>query len=789
MQSYTVYFCIANRTILNDPNEENKVEIPSNNVEIRDSFKYTDYTSRATIDIIKTTFFSFSTSLRYECCKCLMKLYYKISPTFGQNRYHILSRNENDRVLNFNHFDLYLIKIKSRCDCEYKDFYPYMSMHKWDVITKLKLKSELYNQYLMKTNELELEKKNLNLENEKLTNELTKLKKEMEKLKKEEELKYLKNPSPEKFYDIIIEINSIKKVNKEGWKVKFNDEGLERYQKYRNKELIAIGVIGNVQKGKSFLLNKISKIKFLTGTSIHTQGLSVKYPEIKENQERKIIFLDTAGLENPILRRNDIDIENNNEEEEDKEDNKLNENKIKEEEEEINQIEENNQNDNEQSIDQQEEIKLDNDESENIKAFKENSKDKLMTESFIENFIINVSDILLVVIGELTYSEQLLINKIKDECKKQNKGRIFIIHNLKEFRTVKQVEKYINEILLNCSTFDLKKRNLISNKKEQEKIEIENNKGEIKNINIEINKKDKIKNINIEKNINDDIINPNKNIQIKINEIENLENKNEIKLDNNSEEINNEINIIKEENSDLKKIYLSETLKYSDKKIEIYHLILANEDSDAGKAFNQNAYDFIENAYNLISEPKKFDIFDQVKINFKSLSNIFLNNKLDEVPFNDTKNIIKDKKIKLNLKDRILFKKCQVDELGVSLFKTGNFEPKYNYFKPDQNTLEIRLEVPGNTKCDVKYRLEGQYTIINIKGEKKKDKLPESIEENIVNKRDFSKFDLDINLNAKDFQIQKLKEKYPMFKNGVCIIQYELSSQIDQKTAEPDDEI
>ena len=89
----------------------------------------------------------------------------------------------------------------------------------------------------------------------------------------------------------------------------------------------------------------------------------------------------------------------------------------------------------------------------------------------------------------------------------------------------------------------------------------------------------------------------------------------------------------------------------------------------------------------------------------------------------------------------------------------------------------------------MKYRLEGQYTIINIKGEKKKDKLPESIEENIVNKRDFSKFDLDINLNAKDFQIQKLKEKYPMFKNGVCIIQYELSSQIDQKTAEPDDEI
>ena len=87
------------------------------------------------------------------------------------------------------------------------------------------------------------------------------------------------------------------------------------------------------------------------------------------------------------------------------------------------------------------------------------------------------------------------------------------------------------------------------------------------------------------------------------------------------------------------------------------------------------------------------------------------------------------------------------------------------------------------------HSIEGKYTIINIKGEKNRDKLPKKFEENIVNIRDFSKFVLNIELSAKDFQIQKLKEKYPIFKNGVCIIQYELSSQIDQKTAEPDDEI
>ena len=65
-----------------------------------------------------------------------------------------------------------------------------------------------------------------------------------------------------------------------------------------------------------------------------------------------------------------------------------------------------------------------------------------MTELFIQNFQIKVSDILLIVVGKLTYSEQLLINKIKVESKKQNKGRIFIVHNLQEFRTIEQVQNY-----------------------------------------------------------------------------------------------------------------------------------------------------------------------------------------------------------------------------------------------------------------------------------------------------------------------------------------------------------
>ena len=56
--------------------------------------------------------------------------------------------------------------------------------------------------------------------------------------------------------------------------------------------------------------------------------------------------------------------------------------------------------------------------------FKEKIKDKIMTDFFLQNFILKNSDILLVVVGRMTYSEQLLIKKIKEECKTRKKKKI-----------------------------------------------------------------------------------------------------------------------------------------------------------------------------------------------------------------------------------------------------------------------------------------------------------------------------------------------------------------------------
>ena len=131
----------------------------------------------------------------------------------------------------------------------------------------------------------------------------------------------------------------------------------------------------------------------------------------------------------------------------------------------------------------------------------------------------------------------------------------------------------------------------------------------------------------------------------------------------------------------------------------------------------------------------------------------------------------------MNLEKELNLKKCYIDELGFSLFKTGNFEPKYNYFKPDENTLEIRLEVPGITTCKVDHNIIGDETIIKVKGEKKKDSKPKELEDNLFNIREFSEFELNIPLKAEDFKISQEKPKKLIFANGICIIQYELAQK------------
>jgi len=114
----------------------------------------------------------------------------------------------------------------------------------------------------------------------------------------------LLKPKFNEFYDVIVHIDSIKDINK-GWEIEMSPRAEKHYKEYKTEKVLRIGVIGNANKGKSFLLSKISKMKLPSGMSIKTEGLSIKYPDLRLFKDRKIALLDSAGMETPVLIMNE----------------------------------------------------------------------------------------------------------------------------------------------------------------------------------------------------------------------------------------------------------------------------------------------------------------------------------------------------------------------------------------------------------------------------------------------------------------------------------------------------
>ena len=129
--------------------------------------------------------------------------------------------------------------------------------------------------------------------------------------------------------------------------------------------------------------------------------MSIKYPELEKYKNRRIVLLDSAGLETPVIKEN---------------------NEVKE----------------------------------GSELFREKSREKIITELFLQNYIIHNSDILIVVLGILSYSEQKILNRIKIELKRAKLNKtLYVINNLMTFASVKQVKDFINDGLLKSATFDL----------------------------------------------------------------------------------------------------------------------------------------------------------------------------------------------------------------------------------------------------------------------------------------------------------------------------------------------
>ena len=492
----------------------------------------------------------------------------------------------------------------------------------------------------------------------------------------------------ENFYDIIVDIKSVKDIEK-GWEIKMTEKGEKNFMNFKDKELIRIGVIGNSNKGKSFILSRISKIDLPSGTSIKTEGLSIKYPELEGFKNREIALLDSAGLETPVL---DEDRKVEEDEDEVKSINETNSGNANSKHEEITPNGETSSSNNEKK------------EGQNKDIFKEKSREKLITELFLQNYIINNSDILLLVVGILTYSEQKLLNKIKNviNSSKINKT-LFIIHNLKTYTTKKQVQEYIKKYLKKSLTFELKKGHKISTKKE-----------------------------------------------------------------------------------DSSGIYYFE--KNSEPKI--FHLIFANEGSEAGDYYNNFTLEFIEHYFQNVTDLKPFDIIQTVKEGFTRLSTDIIEQtgqkpfSIDDIISNEE--ILKTKKIKLKEYQDIVLKRCFIDELGFSNLKGNGFVPNYNYYQIDDKLI-LRIEAPGNIKCETKMDYSGECTVLRVSGNKLPDKEPKN-NANLYSTREFGEFNVCVLLKTAEYQIANESPKLAL-KNGLLICEYKLDKGNGANKIELDDEV
>ena len=309
-------------------------------------------------------------------------------------------------------------------------------------------------------NELETKIKN-NVELKKANEEKKAISLELERIKK----MVIPDLNGKRLYDISLNFNSIKSI-KEGLTLKFSELGLN----YFNSSIKCrkIGVIGNKHVGKSFILSCLFGLPYSL-TPFHTkEKISIKFKlkkskkkDKKDNKNIEFIVIDTDGFNLPILEERNVKEElelakvdsniNNIEEKKGENDKENNNNNNK-----INIIK--GQKNNDTPLGDSEEISENlskscfdlNDafikKTNNIEELKIN---KILTEDFITRFIIDCSDILIMVVGLLKYSEQKLLNKVMEQCVKQKKDSLYVIHNLQSLTKKEQVDDYIKEVLMN----------------------------------------------------------------------------------------------------------------------------------------------------------------------------------------------------------------------------------------------------------------------------------------------------------------------------------------------------
>ena len=352
-----------------------------------------------------------------------------------------LASNTNNNIFNYNNYDtfnrykFYKLKLESKDDDfiyigtldekrEYfkKNYLEYKSNNEKLLKDKITQSNLIEN---LKRQNSEIKKNNQSLEknNKKLNEDIKNIQKELETQKNSIILHPPENK--EETYDIVVSINSMFDLSAEGWKIKY-PKGKKQYLDKSGKKTMIIGVVGNGNKGKSFILGKLSDYKIPQGFTITTEGLSVRYGE---KEDHCIAILDSAGQEMPLLNK-EINL------------------KLKD------------------SIKDKGDIYMD-----------ECLRDKLITEAFLQQFIIETSHILILVVGSITLNEQKILERVKKALPKDK--FLFVIHNLQNYQTKEQVEGYIENTLkklFNTSISETSFQNIDNNCHRKYYVEENNNK-------------------------------------------------------------------------------------------------------------------------------------------------------------------------------------------------------------------------------------------------------------------------------------------------------------------------
>lgn len=212
-------------------------------------------------------------------------------------------------------------------------------------------------------------------------------------------------------YDAIYYCESIKKLYDKGWDYILYDEFVKRLQKdEKDKSFCPLCIIGETNKGKTYILNLLTNNKLESGVEYKTKGISCKFTnfnegnEIEESIEKKFLLFDTAGRSEPILI-----------EPEKKKDLK------------------------------DEDLK---------KKVESSNRDLKLSEEFMKNVLIKNSKIILVVVNQLSLAEQLFLFELKNEG---NFEELYILHNLFNFKNKEEMEDYIEKTIINSIYFDLNK--------------------------------------------------------------------------------------------------------------------------------------------------------------------------------------------------------------------------------------------------------------------------------------------------------------------------------------------